>query len=113
MSPFPATAICRAVPIPSATTSAQKPAGTVIPPLSESQAGALAAGRLQAIANRKAAARATALFFIRIRDPRELWLLLCLFCMTLYRIQDTTTPVDRLSRICPKELLWNVPDDLG
>src|SRR5579863_8828464 len=42
-SPLGATAMCRAWPRPSATRNAQNPAGSVIPPLFGSQAGASAA----------------------------------------------------------------------
>ena len=83
----------RAGPIPSATTSAQKPCGSCSPPLSESQAGALAAGRLHAIASKKPAARpAAAQFLVRVLGSRELRAFeLCIFGMTLYRLQDATS----------------------
>jgi hypothetical protein len=75
----------RAGPTLSATTSAQKPGGSWIPPLSGSHAGAVAPGRLHAIASKKAALFVAAghlLFNMKRKLVR----------ITLYRIQDMLRP---------------------
>src|SRR5881398_2809434 len=75
MSPLGATARWRARPTWSATTTAQNPAGSVMPPLSGSQAGEPSDGRTVGLTDRASAAQPAAVIAFGVIPFSPLWCL--------------------------------------